>query len=293
MEAKALGRPLVALESTLIAQGMPYPKNLETALALEAAVREEGAEPATLAIMDGHLKIGLAEDELTRLAKAGKDAVKTSRRDIPLMVASKGLGATTVAATMILAAMAGIRVFATGGIGGVHRGAQQSFDISADLDELAQTDVAVVCAGAKSVLDLGLTLEYLETKGVPVWGYGTDQLPAFYCRDSGLGVDARLDSPEAIAAALKAKWALGLKGGVVVANPIPAEHALDRRLVDMAIGQALVEAEKQGMGGKALTPFLLQRVTELTEGQTLAANIALVLNNARLAAKIAGALARA
>ncbi|EKE77191.1 pseudouridine-5'-phosphate glycosidase [Gallaecimonas xiamenensis] len=291
-EALAAGRPVVALESTIISHGMPFPQNVETALQVEAAVRAEGAEPATLAIMDGKLKIGLSEADITRLGQAGQSAIKTSRRDIPFVVASKAMGATTVAGTMILAAMAGIRVFATGGIGGVHRGAQSTFDISADLDELAQTDVAVVCAGAKSILDLGLTREYLETKGVPVVGYQTDCLPAFYTRESDFGIDYRLDEPAQIAAALKAKWAMDLKGGVVVANPIPAEHAMDKAVIDQAIATALVELEQQGIGGKASTPFLLKRVTELTGGSSLAANIALVLNNARLAAQIATAYAK-
>ncbi|WP_341502177.1 pseudouridine-5'-phosphate glycosidase [Gallaecimonas sp. GXIMD4217] len=285
------GQAVVALESTIISHGMPFPQNVETALKVEQAVRDQGAVPATLAIMDGKLKIGLTEEEITRLGQAGQSVIKTSRRDIPFVVASGKMGATTVAGTMILAAMAGIRVFATGGIGGVHRGAETSFDISADLQELANTDVAVVCAGAKSILDLGLTREYLETHGVPVIGHQTDSLPAFYSRESDFGIDYRLDSAEDIAAALKAKWQLALKGGVVIANPIPAEYAMDKAVIDGAIEQALAEAEQQGVTGKASTPFLLKRVVELTGGSSLDANIQLVLNNARLAGRIAVAYA--
>ncbi len=285
------GEAVVALESTIISHGMPFPQNVATALKVEQAVRDQGAIPATLAIMDGKLKIGLTEAEITRLGQAGQSVIKTSRRDIPFVVASGKMGATTVAGTMILAAMAGIRVFATGGIGGVHRGAETSFDISADLQELAQTEVAVVCAGAKSILDLGLTREYLETQGVPVIGYQTDCLPAFYTRESDFGIDYRLDSAADIAAALKAKWELALGGGVVVTNPIAADYAMDKALIDGAVEQALAEARQQGVTGKASTPFLLKRVVELTGGSSLEANIQLVLNNARLAGQIAVAYA--
>lgn len=289
--ALAAGRPVVALESTIISHGMPWPRNVETALAVEAEVRAHGAVPATIAVIDGRLKAGLTPAQIEQLGRSGRAVEKVSRRDLPVLVARGGTGATTVAATMIVAAMAGIRVFATGGIGGVHRGAETSFDISADLQELARTPVAVVCAGAKSILDLRLTLEYLETHGVPVLGYRTATLPAFYCRDSGLKLDAQLDSPQAIAGVMAAKWSLGLEGGLVIANPIPPEHALPREVVDHAIDQALAEARAQGVGGKAITPFLLERVNALTGGNSLAGNIELVLNNARLAAQVAVAYA--
>jgi pseudouridylate synthase len=291
--AAALGaaRPVVALESTIIAHGMPWPQNVDTALAVEAEVRALGAVPATVAVLDGRLKAGLARDEIDRLGRDGRDIQKVSRRDLPIVVARGGTGATTVAATMIVAALAGIRVFATGGIGGVHRGAQTSFDISADLQELARTPVAVVCAGAKSVLDLRLTLEYLETHGVPVIGYRSDRLPAFYTRDSGLCVDARLDEPAAIARVMNAKWALGLDGGLVVANPIPEAFELPHALIERATEQAVGEAQAQRIAGNALTPFLLARINVLTGGRSLASNIELVLNNARLAAAIAVAFA--
>ncbi|TDR73084.1 pseudouridine-5'-phosphate glycosidase [Paludibacterium purpuratum] len=285
--AVAANRPVVALESTIISHGMPYPQNVETALRVEAEVRAHGAVPATIAIINGRLKAGLAPEEIEHLGKTGREVAKVSRRDLPFIVARHQTGATTVASTMIIAAMAGIRVFATGGIGGVHRGAQQSFDISADLQELAQTPVAVVCAGAKSILDLGLTLEYLETNGVPVVGYQTDKLPAFFTRESAFGVDYRLDEPGEIAAAMRAKWAMALQGGMVIANPIPHEYAMPSAAIDAAIEQALGEAEAQGVVGKASTPFLLARVCELTGGNSLAANIQLVLNNARLASAIA------
>jgi pseudouridine-5'-phosphate glycosidase len=285
--ALATGRAVVALESTIISHGMPYPQNVATALQVEAEVRAHGAVPATIAIVGGRLKAGLSKDEIEQLGRAGHAVTKVSRRDLPFIVARGGLGATTVAATMLIAAMAGIRVFATGGIGGVHRGAQESFDVSADLQELAQTPVAVVCAGAKSILDLRLTLEYLETHGVPVVGYQTDALPAFFTRDSAYQVDYRLDSAAEIAAVLKAKWGMGLQGGMVVANPIPAQYAMQRAAIDQAIEQALQEAAQQGIAGKASTPFLLARVCELTGGDSLASNIQLVLNNARLAAAIA------
>jgi pseudouridylate synthase len=281
------GTAVVALESTIISHGMPYPQNVATALQVEDEVRRHGAVPATIAIVGGRLKAGLSRAEIEQLGRAGHAVAKVSRRDIPFIVARAGMGATTVAATMVVAAMAGIHVFATGGIGGVHRGAAESFDISADLQELAHTPVAVVCAGAKSILDLRLTLEYLETQGVPVVGYQTDALPAFFTRDSAFKVDYRLDSAAEIAAVLKAKWAMGLHGGMVVANPIPSEFAMPRAAIDQAIEQALQEAQAQGVTGKESTPFLLARVCELTGGDSLASNIQLVLNNARLAAGIA------
>ena len=279
-------KPVVALESTIISHGMPYPQNVATALQVEAEVRAHGAVPATIAIMDGRLKAGLSVEDIELLGKRGRDAIKVSRRDIPFVIAAGQMGATTVASTMIISAMAGIKIFATGGIGGVHRNAQQSFDISADLQELAQTPVAVVCAGAKSILDLRLTLEYLETHGVPVVGYQTDTLPAFFTRDSEFPVDYRLNSPLEIARVLHAKWSMGLQGGMVIANPIPDAFAMPRALIDGAIEQALQEASAQGIGGKESTPFLLARVCELTGGDSLAANIQLVLNNARLAAAV-------
>ncbi len=285
--ALAAGQPVVALESTIISHGMPYPQNVETALAVEAEVRAQGAVPATIAVLGGRLKAGLTAAEIDTLGRLGQAVTKASRRDLPVLVARRGDGATTVAATMIVAALAGIRVFATGGIGGVHRGAETSFDISADLQELARTPVAVVCAGIKSILDLALTREYLETHGVPLIGYGTDTLPAFYSRDSGHGVDVRLDAPAEVAAVMRAQWALGYTGGLVVANPVPEAHAMPRERIDAAIAQALADATAQGVQGKDSTPFLLQRVAELTGGQSLAANIQLVLNNARLAAQVA------
>lgn len=284
--ARDAGKPLVALESTIISHGMPYPENLKTAQALEADVRQQGAVPATIAIMDGRIRIGLDAEALEHLAQA-QDVVKVSRRDFPLVLSQGKMGATTVAATMIAASMAGIQIFATGGIGGVHREGELSMDISADLAELAQTSVAVVCAGAKSILDIGRTLEYLETQGVPVIGYGHDRFPAFYTRDSGFGVDARLDSPEAVAKMLKTKWDLGLKGGAIIANPVPEADAMQPEIIDAIIDQALKEAKAQGIGGKAVTPFLLNRVKELSAGHSLVTNIALVRNNARLAAQIA------
>jgi pseudouridine-5'-phosphate glycosidase len=285
------GRAVVALESTLVAHGMPWPRNLETALALEADVRAHGATPATIAILDGRPKAGLTPDEIERLARGGRDIAKASRRDLPILAARGGSGATTVAATMIVAALAGIRVFATGGIGGVHRGGQASFDVSADLQELARTSVAVVCAGAKFVLDLPLTLEYLETHGVPAIGYGTDRFPGFWSRDSGLGVDARVDTPEDVARIMHAKWELGLAGGLVVANPIPQAFEVPRATVERVTRQAVDDARAQGIAGKALTPFLLARVNELTGGESLEGNVALVRNNARLAARAALAYA--
>ena len=286
-DALAERRPVVALESTIIAHGMPYPQNVETALRVEAEVRAQGAVPATVAIVGGRLKAGLSQAQITQLGQEGAAVPKVSRRDLPFIVARGGTGATTVAATMMIATMAGIRVFATGGIGGVHRGAPQSFDVSADLQELARSPVAVVCAGAKAILDLRLTLEYLETHGVPVVGYRTDWLPAFYTARSECPVDYRLDSALDIARAMQVKWAMGLAGGMVVANPVPAADAMPQDRVDAAIAQALQEADEQGIGGKRSTPFLLARVAALTGGDSLATNIRLVLNNARLAADVA------
>ena len=290
--AKALEsrRPVVALESTIISHGMPYPENLRTALRAQEIIRENGAAPATVAILDGRLKAGLSDEEIERLARA-KDVTKVSRRDMPSVVALGLNGATTVAATMIVAAMAKIRIFATGGIGGVHRGASETFDISADLDELAMTGVAVVCSGAKSILDLPLTMEYLETKGVPVIGYRTDELPAFYVRKSGLKVDCCAESPEKIAAILRAKWGMGLSGGAVVANPIPEEDEMDGAVIDTAIKATLAEALAKGVKGKETTPFLLDRIREITGGDSLASNVKLVFSNAALAARIAAELA--
>jgi len=285
------GTPVVALESTIISHGMPYPENVETALNVEKIIRENGAIPATIAILNGRLKVGLSKDEIDFLGKTGLDAVKTSRRDLPFIISKKLTGATTVASTMIIASFAGIRIFATGGIGGVHRGAETTFDISADLQELANTNVAVVCAGAKSILDIGLTLEYLETNGVPVVGYQTDELPAFYTRKSGFKVDYKVDNPKEIALALKAKWELGLNGGMVIANPIPEEYSLDNKLITHVIENALIEAGKKNIKGKESTPFLLAKVKELTEGKSLESNIQLVYNNAKLAAEISKELA--
>ena len=284
-------RPIVALESTIIAHGMPWPANVETALAVEAEIRALGAVPATVAVVDGRPKAGLSADDIERIGRGGAAIAKLSRRDLPIAVARGDTGATTVAATMIIAALARIRVFATGGIGGVHRGAESSFDISADLQELARTPVAVVCAGAKSILDLRLTLEYLETHGVPVIGFRCDEFPAFFARGSGLPVDARLDDAAAIARVMEAQWALGLEGGLVVANPVPEPFALPRERAEEAIDRALREASAQGVKGKALTPFLLARVNALTGGDSLASNRELVLNNARLAAQVAIAYA--
>ncbi|ABC28255.1 uncharacterized enzyme involved in pigment biosynthesis [Hahella chejuensis KCTC 2396] len=285
--ALAAGEPVVALESTIISHGMPWPQNAETALQVEQIVRDNGAVPATIAIIKGRLKVGLSKEEIEYLGKAGLNVTKASRRDIPFIIARGGDGATTVASTMILAAMAGVKVFATGGIGGVHRGAQETFDISADLQELAHTNVAVICAGAKSILDLGLTREYLETHGVPLVGYQTSTLPAFYTRDSDFDVDYQLDTPEQIAQALQAKWEMGLQGGVVIANPIPEAYAMDRGKIDAAISAALAEMDDKGVSGKDSTPFLLAKVAEITGGDSLKANIQLVFNNAALAARIA------
>lgn len=285
--ALAEGRPVIALESTIISHGMPYPQNVETALACEAEARKHGAEPATIAVLGGKLCAGLTHAQIESLGKAGARVQKASRRDLPILAAKQEDGATTVAATMIVAAMAGIGIFATGGIGGVHRGAENTMDISADLEELAQTPVAVVCAGAKSILDLGLTLEYLETRGVPVIGYGTDELPAFFTRTSGFPVDFRMDSPEEIAAAIAAQRALGFPGGMLITNPIPEAYSMDPRIIGQAIDRALSDAAAQGIKGKETTPFLLARVKALTGGESLASNIQLVLNNVRLAARIA------
>ena len=284
------GRPVVALESTIISHGMPYPQNVETALNVEKIIRENGAVPATIAIIGGRLKAGLSESEIDYLGKTGAAVTKASRRDLPILVAEGRDGATTVTTTMIIAHMAGIQVFATGGIGGVHRGAQQTFDISADLEELAHTPVMVVCAGAKSILDLGLTLEYLETHGVPVIGYGTEELPAFYTRKSGFKVDYRIYTPAELAKAFYVKQDMGLGGGMLVTNPIPEEYSMDHKVIDAAIEQALADAKAQGIHGKETTPFLLARVKDLTGGNSLESNIQLVYNNARLAAKTACAL---
>ncbi len=285
------GKAVVALESTIISHGMPYPRNVETALRVEQIVRENGAVPATIAIMNGKLKVGLTRDEIESLGKS-HDVIKTSRRDIPFIL-SQGLdGATTVASTMVIASLAKIHIFATGGIGGVHRGAPETFDVSADLLELGQTDVAVVCAGVKSILDIGLTLEYLETQGVPVIGYGTDELPAFYTSRSGFAVDYRIDTPKEIAEALKTKWNLGLKGGAIIANPIPTAYEMDADEINKAIASAIQEAHVKGIKGKETTPFLLAKVTVLTKGSSLDSNIQLVYNNAKIGAQIAVAFSQ-
>lgn len=288
--AKAEGRPVVALESTIISHGMPYPQNVETALRVEQTIRDNGAVPATVAILGGRLKAGLTPEEIEYLGKKGRSVAKASRRDLPVLVARGADGATTVTTTMIIAALAGIKVFATGGIGGVHRGAETTMDISADLEELARTPVMVICAGAKSILDLGLTLEYLETKGVPVIGYGTEELPAFYTRRSGFKVDYRIDTPEELAAAFRVKMEMGLGGGMLVTNPIPEEYSMDPEIINAAIDRAIEESVQQGIKGKETTPFLLARIKDLTGGDSLASNIQLVLNNARLAAKTAALL---
>ncbi len=286
-EALAAGKPVVALESTIISHGMPYPQNVETALAVEKIVRDNGAVPATLAIIGGKLTVGLSAAEIEAFGKKGLAIAKASRRDIPVLAARGEDGATTVAATMILAQLAGISVFATGGIGGVHRGAETTMDISADMEELARTSVLVVCAGAKSILDLALTLEYLETKGVPVIGYGTDELPAFYARESGFGVDYRMDTPADVAAAFVAKQALGMAGGMLVANPIPEEFSMDAASINASIASACEEAAARGVKGKEITPFLLDKIKQITGGKSLEANIELVYNNAKVAAQIA------
>lgn len=284
------GRAVVALESTIISHGMPYPENVESARTCERIIREEGATPATIAIIGGVIRVGLVDEELEHMGRSS-GVRKVSRRDLPMVLASGEDGATTVASTMIGASLAGVRVFATGGIGGVHRGAQQTFDISADLMELASTPLAVVCAGAKSILDIGLTLEVLETHGVPVIGYGTDAFPAFYVRDSGFPVDERADDVRDIARVMRIKWSLGLSGGIVVANPIPKEHELDPALISHSIEEAIQMAEARGVRGKEITPFILARLNEVTEGRSLAANKQLVYNNARVAARLAVAFA--
>ena len=287
--AIAEGKPVVALESTIISHGMPYPQNVETALNVERIIRENGAVPATIAIIGGRLKAGLTPEEIEYFGKKGQAIHKASRRDLALLCARGEDGATTVTTTMMIAHMAGISIFATGGIGGVHRGAETTMDISADLEELSQTPVMVICAGAKSILDLGLTLEYLETKGVPVIGYGTDELPAFYTRQSGFGVDYRVDTPEELAAAFKASKDLDLGGGMLVTNPIPQEYAMPLDTSNAAIDQAIRECNDKGIHGKETTPFLLARVAEITGGDSLASNIRLVYNNAKLAAQTAAA----
>lgn len=280
-------QPVVALESTIISHGMPFPENAQTALEVEETIRRQGAVPATIAIIHGVMKVGLSREEIELLGREGHNVAKVSRRDLPFVVAAGLNGATTVASTMIIAAMAGIKVFATGGIGGVHRGAEHTFDISADLQELANTNVTVVCAGAKSILDLGLTTEYLETFGVPLIGYQTSALPAFFCRTSPFDVSIRLNSAKEIAKAMAVKWQSGLNGGMVVANPIPEAFAMPEEKINAAINRAVKEAEEQGVVGKASTPFLLARVAGLTGGDSLKSNIQLVFNNAILACEIA------
>ena len=289
-EALAAGKPVVALESTIISHGMPYPQNVETALKVEEIIRENGAVPATLAIIGGRLKAGCSKEDIEHLGKKGLAVTKASRRDLATLVARGEDGATTVTTTMIIAHMAGIRIFATGGIGGVHRGAETTMDISADLEELAHTPVMVVCAGAKSILDLGLTLEYLETHGVPVMGYGTEELPAFYTRHSGFKVDYRVDSPEELARIFSVQQELGFEGGMLVTNPIPEEFSMPADVINKAIDDAIAEANAKGIHGKEITPFLLDRIQQLTGGDSLHSNIELVFNNARLAARTAAAL---
>ncbi|GAB3397312.1 pseudouridine-5'-phosphate glycosidase [Massilia agilis] len=287
--ARAAGKPIVALESTIISHGMPYPQNVQTAREVEQVIRDAGAVPATIALIKGRICIGLSEEQLELLGSSS-DAIKVSRRDLPYVLAQKKLGATTVAATMICAELAGIQVFVTGGIGGVHRGAEKSFDISADLQELAHTNVAVVCAGVKSILDIGLTLEYLETHGVPVVSVGQPGFPAFFTRESGFNADFQIDSAPEQASFIRTKWELGLKGGVVVANPVPEEAAMPKMEIDRITEQALLEADQQGVTGKAITPFLLDRIKQLTGGRSLATNIALVKHNALVGARLAVAL---
>ena len=291
-DALHAGRPVVALESTIISHGMPWPQNAETALRVEQLIRDEGATPATIAVIGGRLKAGCTREEIEYFGKQGYAVAKASRRDLPVLVARGADGACTVTTTMMIAHMAGISVFATGGIGGVHRGAETTMDISADLEELAQTPVMVICAGAKSILDLGLTLEYLETKGVPVLGFGTDELPAFYTRKSGFSVDYRVDTPEELAAIFTAQRAMGLKNGMLVTNPIPEEYSMDKAVIDAAIDAAVAEAKALGIHGKATTPFLLAKIKDLTGGDSLDSNIQLVFNNARLAAHTAAALCK-
>ena len=291
-EAVAAGKPVVALESTIISHGMPYPQNVETALKVESIIRENGAVPATIAILGGRLKAGLTPEEIEYLGKKGHEVTKASRRDLAVLVSKGADGATTVTTTMMIAYMAGIKIFATGGIGGVHRGAETTMDISADLEELAQTPVMVVCAGAKSILDLGLTLEYLETHGVPVIGYGTRELPAFYTRKSGFAVDYEIDTPAELAKAFYVKQDMGLGGGMLVTNPIPEEYSMDADVINKAIDEAVEEAKAQGIHGKETTPFLLAKIKDLTGGDSLASNIQLVYNNAKLAAATAVELSK-
>ena len=289
LAAQAAGKPVVSLESTIISHGMPYPQNVEMAREVEQIIRDAGAVPATIAIIDGKICIGLSGAQLELLGTS-KDAMKVSRRDLPFVLSQRRLGATTVAATMICAHLAGIEVFVTGGLGGVHRGAETSFDISADLQELAQTDVAVVCAGVKSILDIGLTLEYLETHGVPVLCAGQAGFPAFFTRESGFNADFQIDSAAEQAAFIRTKWQLGLRGGVVVGNPVPAEAAMQKEEIDRITEQALADADAAGITGKAITPFLLDRIKQLTGGRSLATNIALVKHNALVGAQLAVAL---
>lgn len=289
-EALESGKPVVALESTIISHGMPYPKNVETALMVEKTIREHGAVPATIAVIGGRLKVGLTGEELGYFGKKGTAITKVSRRDIPVVVARREDGATTVAATMIIAAMAGIKVFATGGIGGVHRGAEKTMDISADLDEFTKTPVIVVCAGAKAILDLNLTMEYLETKGIPVFCYRTDELPAFYSRKSGIKAPYRADSPEEIAEIWNAKEEMGICGGFLVANPVPEDFSMNYVHINKVIAEAIAEMEKKGVRGKQITPYLLDRIQKMTGGESLETNIRLVVNNAALAAEIASAM---
>jgi pseudouridine-5'-phosphate glycosidase len=286
-EALENNKPVVALESTIISHGMPFPQNYETALKVEGIIREAGAIPATIAILNGKLKVGLSPEEIEFLGKEGSKIIKVSRRDLPYVVANKLNGATTVATTMIVSEMAGVKVFATGGIGGVHRGAETTMDISADLEELSNTNVAVICAGAKSILDLGLTLEYLETHGVPVLGYKTKKLPAFFTRESEFDLDYKIDTPKELAEIITSKWEMGLNGGVVIANPIPEEYSMDYNEISKSIEQAVKEAEENGIKGKQSTPFLLAKIKEITKGKSLEANIQLVYNNAKLASEIA------
>ena len=290
-EAVRTGKPVVALESTILSHGMPYPENVAFAKDIEKIIREEGAVPATMAVIDGRLKAGLTEDELLLMCK-GEGVLKASRRDLPIVVAKKQTAATTVATTMILSDLAGVRIFATGGIGGVHRGGEDSMDVSADLQELAHTQVAVVCAGAKMILDIGRTLEYLETMGVPVLGMDTDDFPAFYCRKSGFGVDANCRTAADVAAIAKVKWDMGLAGGMLIGNPVPEEYAMDFDEMSAVIDKAMAAAEEAGVKGKNITPFLLAHIVELTGGDSLKTNMQLAFNNARAAAKIAVELAK-
>ena len=291
-EAIASGKPVVALESTIISHGMPYPQNVETALSVEKIIRDAGAVPATIAIIKGKITVGLSREEIEYLGKKGLKVIKASRRDLPVLLARGEDGATTVTTTMIGAALAGVRVFATGGIGGVHRGAETTMDISADLEELAQTPVMVICAGAKSILDLGLTLEYLETKGVPVIGYQTEELPAFYTRTSGFKVDYRMDTAKEIADAFRVKLDMGLTGGMLVTNPIPEEYSMDPEYINKNIADAIDECNRLGIHGKETTPFLLDKIQKLTGGDSLKSNIQLVFNNARLGAAVAAELVK-